>query len=267
MQAMAARTFGALRIAVRKLQSVYLNPVPALEFLDINLECPSYRKYTDGNGVSQEFVYEEMQKLRGSLIFFGKLKSEPQQRICIKFVTRYGDDAHRFCAAEGHAPELIAFEKLPDGWYMVVMSALDIDDRPLSSSTDSYRTLYHYRDRAPELRALEGPLNTFITAFHNKGFVHGDLRDVNLIIKLGGQDKIQFMLLDFDWAGEVHKTYYPPHVNRQQIIRPSGARDGLEILQAHDLEMIHFLFHPVTDVTGGIGMMSIHEESDSDNHV
>ena len=222
--------------------------MPTVEFADFNPECPSWQKYTDPDGESQEFAYEETQKIRGSLIFFGKLKMKSQRRICIKFVTRYGADAHRFCASKGHAPELIAFEKLPGGWYMVVMEALGIDERSLSPPTDSYRSFYNYRDCASDHRKLEEAVIAFIADFHNEGFVHGDLRDVNLLVKAGGQDKIvHFMLLDFDWAGKVHETYYPPHVNRKEISRPSGARDGMEILQEHDLEMIRFLFHPDTD--------------------
>ncbi|KAI6042184.1 hypothetical protein EDC04DRAFT_2564569, partial [Pisolithus marmoratus] len=57
--------------------------------------------------------------------------------ICIKFVTRYSANAHRFCASKGHAPELIAFEKLPSRWYMVIMEALDIAEGP-SPWADSY---------------------------------------------------------------------------------------------------------------------------------
>ncbi|KAL4062723.1 hypothetical protein V8B97DRAFT_2026677 [Scleroderma yunnanense] len=236
MKDMAARTFGALKIAIKKLKNMYSKPIPILS-PGINLECPSWQKFTDPDGKSQEFTYDATQELRSNLIFFGELKTNPKRRICIKFVMRYSPDAHRFCASKGHAPELIAFEKLPGGWYMVIMEALDIYNGPLSQPINSYRPFY--RHRAPDLKVLEEAVTAFIGDFHNEGYVHGDLRDVNLVVKDDGQ----FMLLDFDWAGKLHETYYPSNVNREGAHRPSGARDGMEILQDHDLEMLRFLFH------------------------
>lgn len=103
IQDTAARAFGALRIATRKFKNLYSKPMPTVEIADFNPECPSWQKYTNPDGESQEFAYEETQKIRGSLIFFGKLKLKSQRRICIKFVTRYGVDAHRFCASKGHS--------------------------------------------------------------------------------------------------------------------------------------------------------------------
>ncbi|KAI6044470.1 hypothetical protein EDC04DRAFT_2561304, partial [Pisolithus marmoratus] len=50
--------------------------------------------------------------------------------ICIKFVKRYSANAHWFCASKGHAPELLMIKKLPGGWYMVIMEALDIAEGP-----------------------------------------------------------------------------------------------------------------------------------------
>lgn len=65
---------------------------------------------------------------------------------------------------------------------MVVMEALGIDERSLSPPTDSYRSFYNYRDCASDHRKLEEAVSAFIADFHNEGFVHGDLRDVNLLV-------------------------------------------------------------------------------------
>lgn len=243
MQDTAARTFGALRIAIKKLESMYSKSIPCFQFPDFHPECPSWQTYTDANNQFQEFTYDETQKFREKLVFFGKLKTNPKRRICIKFVTRYSAGAHRFCASKGHAPELIAFEKLPGGWYMVVMDALDIADGYIAPKSNAYQCFKH-RDRIPDLKKLEEAVTALIKDLHDGGYVHGDLRDVNLFVREDGPDRAtNFMLLDFDWAGEVHKTYYPPYVNRKEVDRPAGARDGLEILMDHDLEMLHFLFH------------------------
>jgi RIO-like serine/threonine protein kinase len=63
-----------------------------------------------------------------------------------------------------------------------------------------------YQDRLP----LEKPITSFIHNLHEGGYVHGDIRDINLFVGLDGK----FMLLDFDWAGPITMTFYPIHVNR-----------------------------------------------------
>ncbi|KAG2099257.1 uncharacterized protein F5147DRAFT_777377 [Suillus discolor] len=47
MQVMAARTFGALKIAVEKLTKLYSHPIPSLEPEDPYLKCPYPRSYTN----------------------------------------------------------------------------------------------------------------------------------------------------------------------------------------------------------------------------
>ncbi|KAI6110148.1 hypothetical protein F5141DRAFT_1004632, partial [Pisolithus sp. B1] len=147
--------------------------------------------------------------------------------ICIKFVTRYSIDTHRLCASRGYAPELIAFEKLPTRWYMVIMEALDITEDPWTRA-DSYRRFRDHRHCVPDLVRLEEAVTAFVGDSYRAGYVHGDLWDTNLFVRdAEPRQTTQFVLLDFDWAGKVHKTHYPPHVNREDISRPSGTRDGM----------------------------------------
>ena len=47
------------------------------------------------------------------------------------------------------------------------------------------------------------------------------------------------MLVDFDWAGKEGEVHYPMNVNRSDIKRPDGARDGQLIKKEHDLEMLN----------------------------
>jgi hypothetical protein len=238
MQAMAARTLGSLKIALNKLKTLYDTPLlsfnPGDEFI---LQCPYPRSYTDSTGNTHEFSYEKMQTLRNQLIFFGTVSDEARSKICIKFVRRYSPEVHRFCADREHAPKLIAYEPLPGGWNMVVMDVLPIDNHPSSKRSGSYRQLskMDYQDRRP----LEGPITSFIHELHEGGYVHGDLRDTNLFAGLDGK----FMLLDFDWAGPITKTFYPMHVNRYDVNRPDGANDGMEITVDHDLDMLTPIFH------------------------
>lgn len=270
MQAMAARTFGALKIAIRKLENKYLNHITDLESPDFHLGCPSWYKYHDADNQPHGFMYEWTQELRDRLIFFGKLNAKPNRRICIKFVERYSADAHRFCSSKGHAPELIAFEKLPGGWYMVVMEALDIAQDLNSRYTNPYRCYSGYRCGGQDLISLENAVTTLITGLHHEGYVHGDLRDANLFIRDGGQDKAEdFMLLDFDWAGKLGETYYPAGINTEAVHRPSGITDGMVILKEHDMQMLRYLFHPGADIpriTRDIGLVAIREGSDDEKH-
>jgi len=237
---MAARTFGALKIALEKLKDMYSKPILCLESPTWSPACPYRRHYTDSNNDGQTFTYSMKQDFRNNLVFFGKTNCGVP--ICIKFVRRYSPEVHRFCARKGHAPELIAYEKLPGAWYMVVMGALDIYP---NSPTGSYRHFIPYIYPSLDLKPLEEAVTALIDDLHNEGYVHGDLRDVNLFVRHDAQDKTKdFMLIDFDWAGEVHKTCYPRLVNREMVRRPSGTQDGMAILKDHDLEMLHFLFHP-----------------------
>jgi len=63
--------------------------------------------------------------LAGRHLFFKGSIDEGKKPVCIKLVRRYGVDVHRWCAGKGIAPELFGFQKLPGGWYLVVMELLE----------------------------------------------------------------------------------------------------------------------------------------------
>ena len=234
MQAMTARTFGALKIASEKIAKLYSQSIPRLAAGDESLGRPYPGSYAHSGGRIQEFSYNRTQILEDRLIFFGEtVGDEAGKKICIKFVRHYSREAHDFCASKGHAPKLISYEALAGGWNMVIMDALDISDvqRP-----GSYRPLTSVSDRQP----LKKAITSLIKALHNYngGYVHGDLRDTNLFV---GDNK-SFMLLDFDWAGPIETARYPMNVNLEGIQRPVGARDGEKILVQHDLDMLKYIF-------------------------
>lgn len=242
MQAMAARAFGALKIAIDGLTKLYSCPIPFLEPNDPYIKCPYPRSYISSTGHNQEFSYDEPRIRRDQLIFFGETVGDAAgNKICIKFVRHYSPDAHKFCASKGHAPKLIAYNPLPGGWNMVIMDALDIDNDCFSPRPGPYRLLSEIdvSDRQP----LKEAITSLIRELHNAGYVHGDLRDANFVV---GDNK-HFMLLDFDWAGLMQTTYYPMYVNRQDIRRPDGASDGEKIVAEHDLDMLNYMFHPEQD--------------------
>lgn len=118
------------------------------------------------------------------------------------------------------------------------MDALDIDNGLLTQRPGSYRPLSAMAvlDRLP----LKEAITSLIEELHkyNGGYVHGDLRDTNVVV---GDDN-QFMLFDFDWAGPIEKACYPMYVNRTDVRRPEGAYGGEKIVVEHDLEMLKYMF-------------------------
>ncbi|KIJ63840.1 hypothetical protein HYDPIDRAFT_67875, partial [Hydnomerulius pinastri MD-312] len=50
-----------------------------------------------------------------------------------------------------------------------------------------------------------------LTRLHQKGYVHGDVRDTNIMVSRS--NKAKFMLVDFDWAGKIGEVRYPMNVN------------------------------------------------------
>jgi len=244
MQAMAARTLKTLKFAIEKLENIYSKPIPPLELNgELILGCPYPRGFTDSTDRIHGFSYDKVQpsSLRDRLIFFGETVDEaPRKKICVKFVRHYSPDVHQFCADKGHAPELIAYNPLPGGWNMVVMSVLDIHEGTSPRRRGSYQSLSAVT--VLDCQALEEPITSLVKALHKHEYVHGDLCDTNFFLRDDGK---HFMLLDFDWAGRVGETHYPMYVNRQDIKRPDDAEDGKKIVVEHDLEMLEEIFQQV----------------------
>jgi hypothetical protein len=68
-----------------------------------------------------------------------------------------------------------------------------------------------------------------VSGFHNEGWVHGDLRDANLIV--GNENPGQVMLVDFDWGGRNGQVSYPTALVHEELVKPGG---DLCITKEHD---------------------------------
>ena len=114
---------------------------------------------------------------------------------------------------------------------MVVMDYLDEESyKPVSTSDDSYFPALH----------------SVLERFHQAGFVHGDLRPSNILVRRkDGPNPIA--ILDFDWSGKAGETFYPLTINRTTIQRPEGVCGGQPILIDHDNAMLQMLYNK-TDV-------------------
>ncbi|KAF8430340.1 hypothetical protein EV426DRAFT_14428 [Tirmania nivea] len=119
-----------------------------------------------------------------ALIFQGR--TDANQLICVKFVRQYGKDVHIWCTNKGFAPGLLGFERLDGGWFMVVMYFLG----------ESWRVLNEAGVKTESISELERKICSVITKLHESGMVHGDIREMNILVN----DKNEFMLIDYDWA-------------------------------------------------------------------
>jgi hypothetical protein len=85
-----------------------------------------------------------------------------------------------------------------------------------------------------------------LVALHQAGYIHGNIHDANLMVWKDGS--LGFMLINFDWAGEIGKAQYPINININlkedgSVKHLAGAYDGKLIGKSeHDIEMLHKIF-------------------------
>lgn len=158
------------------------------------------------------------------------VKSTDGEELCVKFVREYSKEAHLECFSMGFAPALKGFEPIPGGWYMVTMDVVSADYERFDTTFSTARPT-----------ELHDAIKDKLVALHQAGFVHGDVRDTNVMVKKGAS--VGFMLLDFDWAGEIGSVRYPMNVTTgPHLKRPDGAYDGEIIRADHDIEMLSIMF-------------------------
>ncbi|KAG1724832.1 hypothetical protein EDD22DRAFT_789834 [Suillus occidentalis] len=233
----AARHIAAFRNAVRTLERHYETLPPDAELCS-KLSHPtifpypsSFRSLDDNRTI----VFKYSEHLDGDggtskrLIFFGTFTDgNDEVAICIKFVPSYSPDAHALCARSGVAPGLRGFERLPGGWFMVVMDRLV-----------EYDILADLPVNIHVPRSVFDAIGEQLKTLHANGLVHGDIRDTNILLK--ADDRTKYMIIDFDWAGEDKVVRYPAFVNHRDVQRPPGARDGFPVEAAHDDAMLGYI--------------------------
>jgi len=226
-----ARHLSALKNAVDRLNTNYkqMGPTPTGQSGSFRREGiyrifphkTTFYHLNDGQLVT--FSYGE-ERDDGRLLFNGETERGP---ICIKFVRRYGKDVHVWCTTQKFAPRLLGFEALPGGWFMVVMERLDKSWVPLFELPDYPEDLRH-------------EIHSRVTSLHRHGMVHGDIRDTNIMVKTDGG--LEFMLVDYDWAGPVGQVHYPRFLNTDRELGRPVEVDALKaILPMHDILMVESL--------------------------
>ncbi|PVF95874.1 hypothetical protein CPB86DRAFT_875337 [Serendipita vermifera] len=238
-----SRTLAATRRAVENLKAHYAGwaePTQAKASLEIaDIVSFPYKTHYDAQGpVKQRVEFRYYKRLNDSGLIF-LTKTAEGKDLFIKFTRKYSAAAHKYCSDNGVAPTLHAVERLPGGWLMVVMDLLD-------ETLYSYPIIpYSFYDK-PTRDRLFSRITRAMNIMHNGGFVHGDFRNVNLMIRkewivLSEKEDPGVMIVDFDWSGEEGKVRYPANVNTE-IFRPKGVEDGALIERSHDQAMLENIF-------------------------
>ncbi|CAG8839669.1 38666_t:CDS:2, partial [Gigaspora margarita] len=141
----------------------------------------------------------------------------------VKFTQTYSKGAHSTCFELGLAPKLWAVNNLQKDWKIVVMEYLE-EYKPLC--TFPSEIILKTKDAVKNAAKL----------FHDSGYVHGDLRDENIMIKYENEE-IDIKFVDFDWAGREGKAKYPESLNPTINWHPDVGRHKL-IKKEHDLHLV-----------------------------
>ncbi|KAF8506859.1 hypothetical protein F5888DRAFT_1630006 [Russula emetica] len=177
-------------------------------------------RVSGNNGqVGERMGFQITQKLEtgleGRRLLYLATSDHNQEQILLKFSRRYSKDLHEFCASVDHAPELLAFERLPGGWFGVAMKYYPLADRILESK----RLCDHGETWLKDI-------NNVVERFHAQGYVHGDLRPPNFIVN---GDKL--LLVDFDWGRKEGEATFPRR-ELHSVLRDS--RQDTRITQQKD---------------------------------
>ena len=220
--------FAALFKAINKLKLFYADN-PNVEPSQRPFPYPNSFRPLDSNSQSVPFIYSSaMFPDPGRLLFVINTTAERYGPLLVKFCRRYGKDAHITCSELGIAPKMVGFENLPGGWFVVVMERLPSSFKSLSELT-SEMTL-EFEDR----------VMSAVQRMHDAGFVHGDLRDINILVDVTA-DNDDVKIVDWDWAGHWGSVKYPISINLE-VPRAAAVKGGVTIDMAHDLETVHLIF-------------------------
>ena len=244
-----AQIFHSLRGALRSLDTFY----DELKQKDLELVrgqpharfYPCYTTFTD-HKTKHPVEFEYLRPLTRSQKspFLVKLKSSGETAV-VKFVARYGAEAHQFLAEAGLAPRLHfcgsidgrddvrnsprEATKGPFGLYLgpLQMVVMDLVEGTNAEAVDNY-----LGDAREQLKAI-------IDKLHESGHVFGDLRPPNVMFS-----ESRVVLIDFDWAGKCGEAFYPTEVG-ECITQHCDARDLGVIEKEHDLALLNHYF-PLT---------------------
>lgn len=224
-----ASAIDALIAAAEHIQTHYKDIQRRLSIFsntDRRFPYPTSLKYP--NDTVLNFIYaNQFQPSR--LVYSAKTSKE---EVVVKFTQVYSEDVHHFLSNLEMAPTLRGCVRIPGGWYMVMM-----DKSP-------YARLRELSLGKADQIKVQSKAAEVVQYLHNGDFVHGDIRDNNILIDPTSlaSDEVKLHFIDFDWAGRSGEAKYPLNINTVSVHRPDGDQYHAYITQAHDKEMVQHLF-------------------------
>jgi hypothetical protein len=141
--------------------------------------------------------------------------NDTQKKVVIKFTDAYNRAAHRLLAGT-HAPHLCcAFEPTVNMWVFIMDC---VPGQPVENTITA----------PAHIASLRAALHTL----HDQGFVHGDLREPNMLLVHN-----RVMLIDFGWCGLEGVAAYPSDISMKgedPIPWASGVGPGARLRKEHD---------------------------------
>jgi serine/threonine protein kinase len=226
-----AHIMHSLRRNVEKLREYYVQlKLIAVGPKDVHPRFfPSVCAYRDDERVVGFKYVKPLQLDSTCVTFLAETLADSPKSVVVKFVQRYGEEAHRLLAKEELAPQLLycGGVRVHDGdpsygdLRMVVMQYVD------GTTLEKAKKL----NRVPA--TLEDQIERALKHLHDNEFVFGDLRPPNVMITKNEEVK----LIDFDWAGIHQKSLYPLLMS-STLTWPGGVA-GLSVMETwHDDDML-----------------------------
>jgi hypothetical protein len=163
---------------------------------------------------------------RNFLTHTGLVEVVPNTRVYIngtfvwKFTTRYSEEAHN-CAHQLNIAPKLCFAETYGEWSLIRMQKISGVVVNRQTLCDNSRLWQDFKEN--------------VALFHQAGFVHGDMRQQNIMFGcLPESSEKGFFIMDFDWAGVKNQVYYPILIN-DSIKWPQGVNPLGMILEDHDL--------------------------------
>jgi serine/threonine protein kinase len=200
----------------RELETIANNTPSTTATLTTDIHFPAVNeaaRYRDGISAGTTLKFElEARIVSSDPHRFLYLAHDPLANCCVivKFARSYSFELHTYLERKKRAPRLFGFQRLPGGWFVVVMEYLEKFD-PLQLQVE---------DGAAFTSELEGELLALVHEMHDQNLVHGDLREANILVpREGTADELNrpFVIVDFDWGGEIGRAKFPdvrlnPHI-------------------------------------------------------
>ncbi|KZT66532.1 hypothetical protein DAEQUDRAFT_767885 [Daedalea quercina L-15889] len=157
------------------------------------------------------------------------------RQYVVKFVERYGEEAHRRLADAGYAPQLLYYGDIwPEG---AEQRGCGRHRMVVTDCIEGVSAADYDLDDEEGLGAIRAGVHRALEVLHAAGMVHGDIRRPNILIEAGeGSVAERVKIIDFDWAGVEGQVKYPLDLARNGWVH--GVEELAEIKAAHNRGMV-----------------------------